>query len=815
MFYDGSFEEHEHGLRVFVEAKIVAIQFSFVLQRFWRAMKHFMTQYERLKSRGEPVSKRLVLIASLLTLLLLFGLFCYLSFPVGPSSHIDGDSDEWASWAEAAWRYFQPGVGVNSVTGLHYATADWQRLTDWDLGVYISAIISAERLGLVSRDGQWGSDYRFDKVLSFLETRPITADRLPYAQYDANTGGVPSDVGDRLAHPSDSANLLLALDDLRSFRPDFSSRIDSIVGRYNFESFAQSDYFAASDIYPFYAAQGYGAFGFSTPKLRALEDLGGGSTVNVYGEEIPEADVTSEPLLLAILGNRTNELYETYANKVFLAQQSRYELTGRLTAFSEGAYLAPQYYVYEWIVTGAGKSWQITAGGVVDVPEVVYTKMAFAFHAVYDDEYTRTLVNQVSSLVTGRGFLEGVMEDGKVVDVLSDKTNGMILQAACYFKFSKSTHVNLLQNVSFPRYAITTFAVAPELIDEQLELLRAVGAYNVTLVCREDNPDKIKSIYDAFGNYAGCIVPELSFMQTLQPSEREQAVDARFTAFKSVSGSYPSGIFSFQLDTYTLNYLRDKFKVDFAVGNICDQVNIDFMSLRGGFAMPYYASRRHSLVPARVRDDASVLVVPPFAVAPTNRYHFDNNHLIDLYNQGVDAEEFKYVSLNYPFFTPFFLELDWLINLNSAEALRLFTESYSWVYENFHVVTAEEFAEIFESSFSVTPQYHFVYTSSSLDDFPETKGWKIEWLMSSDCRIARVGDKVVSALSYKVQSEDPFLASSKKINFMGSRFGEDPNNIVRTDLSFDIDALWQSEYGNRTLKKTGYAVYTGRLEDFY
>lgn len=778
-------------------------------------MKRFMTQCERLKSHGKPVSKSLVLVVVLLTLLLFFGLFCYLSFPVGPSSRLNEGGDEWSSWAEVAWRYFQPGVGVNSVTGLHYARADWQRLTDWDLGVYISAIISAAKLGLISRDGQWGSDYRFDKVLSFLETRPITSDRLPYAQYDANTGGVPSDVGDRLADPSDSANLLLALDDLRNFRPDFSSRIDSIVGRYNFESFAQSDYFAANDIYPFYAAQGYRAFGLSTPKLRALEDLGGGSTVNVYGQEIPEADVTSEPLLLAILGNRTSELYETYADKVFLAQQSRYESTGRLTAFSEGACLAPPYYVYEWVVTGAGKTWQITAGGVVDVPEVVYTKAAFAFHAVYDDEYTQTLVNQVSSLATGRGFLEGVTADGKVVDILSDKTNGMILQAACYVKFSKSTHASLVQDVSFPRYAVTTFAVSPELIDKELALLRAVGAYNVTLVCREDNADKIKSIYDGFGNYSECIVPELSFMQMLQPSEREQVVDARFAAFKSVSGGYPSGVFSFQLDTYTLNYLRDKFKVNFAVGNVFDQVNIDFMSLRGGFALPYYASRHNSLVPAGAKADASVLVVPPFALAPTDRYHFDNNHLVDLYNYGVGAEEFKYVSLNYPFFTPFFLELDWLINLNSTEAVRLFTESYSWVYENFHVVTAEEFAKLFESSFSATPQYHFTYTSSNLDAFPETKGWKIEWLMSPDCRIARVGDNVVSALNYKVQSEDPFLTSSKKINFAGSRFGEDPNNIVRTDLSFDIDALWQSEYGDRTLKKTGYAIYTGKLEDFY
>jgi hypothetical protein len=446
---------------------------------------------------------------------------------------------------------------------------------------------------------------------------------------------------------------------------------------------------------------------------------------------------------------------------------------------------------------------------------MVYTKIAFAFHAIYDNNYTRTLVNQVLSLATGDGFLDGVLEDGRTVAVLSDKTNGMILQAACYSKFSKPTHAGLASDFVFPRYAVTTFVVAPERMDEQLQLLRAIGAYNVTLVCRENELDKIQSIYNAFSDYAGCIVPELSFMQVMAPSDREQEVDARFQAFESVSGSYPSGVFSFQLDTYTLNYVRDKFKVNFAVGNVWDQVNIDFMSLRGGFAAPYYASQRHSLIPARTNNDASVLVVPPFAIAPTDRYHFDNNHFLDLYTHGVDMSEFRYVSLNYPFYAPFFLELDWLISLNDTEALRLFTENYKWIYENFNVVTAEQFAKLFESSFSVTPAYHFVYASSNLDVFPETKGWTIEWLMTSDYRIARAGDRIVSAIDYGSQKEDPFLSSSKIISFAGSRFGEDPNNIVNTGLSFDIDCLWQSEYGDRTLTKTGYVIYTGKLGDYY
>ena len=44
----------------------------------------------------------------------------------------------------------QPGVGVDNNTGLPYATAyGFYAFTDWDLGVYIQAIIDAQELNLI------------------------------------------------------------------------------------------------------------------------------------------------------------------------------------------------------------------------------------------------------------------------------------------------------------------------------------------------------------------------------------------------------------------------------------------------------------------------------------------------------------------------------------------------------------------------------------------------------------------------------------------------------------------------------------------
>jgi len=349
-----------------------------------------------------------------------------------PTARSEND-DQWTAWAQVAWRYFKPGIGVNQSTGLHYANTGWHRFTDWDLGVYIHAILNAERLGLVSRDGDWGAEFRLAKILGFLETRKITSTRLPYSQYDADTGDVPPDVGGKTVHPSDFARTLLALDDLRRLRPELASRIRSLVARYNCNSIANSDYFAANDIYPFYAAQGLHAFGFPTPKLKKLESLGGGSMVNVYGEAIPKAWVTSDPLLAAILENRTSSLYETYARRVFWAHEKRYGATGILTAFGEGAYPQPYYYVFEWVVTGTGQTWRIKAATWVSGPAVVYTKIAFAFHAIYGNDYTATLMSHMAKLQSDGGFYEGIFEDdGSTLPVLSDKTNAMIIEAAAY-----------------------------------------------------------------------------------------------------------------------------------------------------------------------------------------------------------------------------------------------------------------------------------------------------------------------------------------------------------------------------------------------
>jgi len=95
----------------------------------------------------------------------------------------------WLGVAKNAWAYFQPGVGVDANTGIPYAGDTYFKgLTDWDLGVYIQAVIDAQEIGLISTSGTWGSYSRLDKALFYLENRPLNeTTHYPFWFYDATT----------------------------------------------------------------------------------------------------------------------------------------------------------------------------------------------------------------------------------------------------------------------------------------------------------------------------------------------------------------------------------------------------------------------------------------------------------------------------------------------------------------------------------------------------------------------------------------------------------------------------------------------------
>jgi len=340
---------------------------------------------------------------------------------------------DWLELARSAWNYFQPGVGLSRL-GLNYASMSWHYLTDWDLGCYISAIIDAEALGLVDKEGTMGSDARIRKVLNFLATRPLHPSGVPYGVYDADTGepGTTSP-----SNPSDAGRLLIALYRLKQHRPEFSNYIDYVVERNGLLKFAGG--VPNNGFYSYYYAHGYYLWGARTRQvndaLNMLSTLRSNQVVDAYGVKLPFVEITMEPILHSIFELSLPGDFFYWANLTLQAQINRYKATGKLTAFTEGNLAVPPYYIYEWIVDiYTGKTFTLWSPslGHTSLTPVVFTKAAIGMHAIWENEYTSLLLNYVMKAKTPNGFYEGVDENGNIIYIMTDKTNSLIINAARY-----------------------------------------------------------------------------------------------------------------------------------------------------------------------------------------------------------------------------------------------------------------------------------------------------------------------------------------------------------------------------------------------
>ena len=387
-------------------------------------------------------------VSILVLLMLLSTTFIHMSSATNISYYQSKGTDlsEWINWARDAWSYYDPGTGVDPNTGILRASYHWAFLTDWDLGGYIIAIIKAELMGILPKDGEWGADDRIEKVLRFLETRQISPYGIPYHIY--RSSGEPS--GKAVTNVSDSGRLLIALAMLKKYRPDLAGRIDAIVRRNNYELLANRTdaWRTTAGFYKYYVAQGFKLFGLdkSWPvqmALKEFDNIMNGPHVDVYGVSLPKTEVTSEPLLHMVFELDVDGKYLDDVKRVYEAQERRYRSTGKYTAWSEGnTGLQDITYVYQWIVTPGGETWKITPK---DVTPIIFTKAAFGFHALYNTDYTRQLVDYLVRkneerkntlpyllFLPRKGFIEGVDENGRIVADLVDKTQVIIIESAYY-----------------------------------------------------------------------------------------------------------------------------------------------------------------------------------------------------------------------------------------------------------------------------------------------------------------------------------------------------------------------------------------------
>ncbi|MGA2386339.1 MAG: DUF3131 domain-containing protein [Candidatus Bathyarchaeia archaeon] len=358
------------------------------------------------------------------------------------------NSSVWLSVAANAWAYFQPGVGVDPNTGLPYAGgSSFKAFTAWDLGVYIQAVIDAQELGLVNSSGTWGSSERLEKVIDFLETRPLNATTgYPFWFYSATNGQDYSSLSNQatgIVDVADTGRLFVALNNLRNFNASLSSSIDYIV--YN-----ESDYAAlipsvesnvsSNDVYNVYIDSGFASFWpqqVGNVPDAIMNNIDKTENVTTYGVSLPATAITCEPLLCAIFElNSSNPQLNALMKQVYLAHVANYEATGKYVAFSEGNSFTSTY-IYEWVVGPDGGTWKITsaqASGYLNIEPLIYIKVAFSFMALYNSTYALKLILYLQKTLPTptHGYYDGADNSGEYIPGGGSGTNGLILDAALY-----------------------------------------------------------------------------------------------------------------------------------------------------------------------------------------------------------------------------------------------------------------------------------------------------------------------------------------------------------------------------------------------
>ena len=89
------------------------------------------------------------------------------------------------------------------------------------------------------------------------------------------------------------------------------------------------------------------------------------------------------------------------------------------------------------------------------------------------------------------------------------------------------------------------------------------------------------------------------FSMSYSLGDREILIDEAMRKFREVFGYYPRTVGSWIIDTYTINYLTDKYDID-AICYCRDQINTDAYTLVGGyFNQAYYPSRNNMFTPAQ------------------------------------------------------------------------------------------------------------------------------------------------------------------------------------------------------------------------
>lgn len=124
------------------------------------------------------------------------------------------------------------------------------------------------------------------------------------------------------------------------------------------------------------------------------------------------------------------------------------------------------------------------------------------------------------------------------------------------------------------------------------------------------------------GEHSWVSTANIAFTPGYTKAEREKLVDVYMAKFKEIYGQYPVSVGSWFIDSYTLQYMYDKYGI-VASCNCKDQVGTDGYTLWGGYwNQAYYPSKLNAYMPAQTKKQQ--IPVPIFRMLGSDpMYQYD------------------------------------------------------------------------------------------------------------------------------------------------------------------------------------------------
>jgi hypothetical protein len=362
-------------------------------------------------------------------------------------------------WAKVAWRYFEHNY--NPQNGLVNSVDRFPSTTLWDSGNYLVALISAERLGIVT---QAQFDERLTKILTTLASLELYDGKLPNKVYntqtlkmtDYNNNQVVGGIGWSVI---DIGRILVPLSYITRNHPQHNEKVKRLLAQWDFGALQKKGelYGAIKEGdkeyllqegrlgYEQYAAKVFALFGIdSLNSMRYDRFL---DFEDIYGIEIPydirdsgtffaNNYVLMEPYMLDGLEFGWDYFSKEFSYRLYEVQKERYERSNILTAVSEDHIDTKPYFIYNSIFVNNQKWVAIDEkGNLYQDKKLLSTKASFAMHALYRSDYTQKLLDTVSKLTSQRGWYGGVYErDQSINKALSCNTNAVILSSLLYIQ---------------------------------------------------------------------------------------------------------------------------------------------------------------------------------------------------------------------------------------------------------------------------------------------------------------------------------------------------------------------------------------------